>query len=52
MNQSTIVFFFLFAAYVVFITQRGELPAYLNLLFGAAPAKSTTAAPTTPLAGN
>lgn len=33
-NQSTITFFFLLAAYIVFITQRGELQQYLNLLFG------------------
>jgi hypothetical protein len=34
MSQSTIVFFFLLFAYVIYITQRGELPAYLALLYG------------------
>lgn len=32
MNQSTIIFAFLFAAFVVFITQRGELPIYLGFI--------------------
>jgi Kef-type K+ transport system membrane component KefB len=34
MRQSSVIVFFLFAAFVVFITQRGELPTYLGLLIG------------------
>jgi hypothetical protein len=33
-SQSTIVFLFMVFAYLIFITQRGELPAYLALLYG------------------
>ena len=33
MSQSSVIFFFLFAAFIVFITQKGELPTYLGLLF-------------------
>jgi hypothetical protein len=40
MQQSSVIFFFLFAAFIVFITQRGELPTYLGLLF-LSPAKAT-----------
>jgi hypothetical protein len=32
MNQSTIIFGYLFAAFLIFITQRGELPTYWGLL--------------------
>lgn len=32
MNQSTVIFGFLAAAFLVFITQRGELPVYWGLL--------------------
>lgn len=32
MNQSNIIFGFLLAAFVIFITQRGELPIYLGFL--------------------
>jgi len=35
MSQSNVIFFFLFAAFVVFITQRGELPTYLGLLLAS-----------------
>jgi hypothetical protein len=38
MRQSSVIFFFLFAAFIVFITQRGELPAYLGLLLMGPPA--------------
>jgi hypothetical protein len=34
MRQSSVIVFFLFAAFIVFITQRGELPTYLGLLIG------------------
>jgi hypothetical protein len=44
MSQSTIVFFFLVFAYLIYITQRGELPAYLALLYGGGtPAPSPAA---------
>lgn len=42
MNQSSVIFFFIFAAYFVFITVRGELPIYMGLLLASpkqAPAK-------------
>jgi hypothetical protein len=32
--QSTIVFFFILFAFLIYITQRGELGAYLTLLYG------------------
>lgn len=32
MNQSNVIFGFIFAAFVIFITQRGELPIYLGFL--------------------
>lgn len=41
MNQSNAIFFFVFAAFFVFITLRGELPKYMGFLL-ASPAKGTT----------
>lgn len=41
MNQSNVIFFFVFAAFFVFITLRGELPKYLGFLL-ASPTKGTT----------
>ena len=39
------------AAFLVFVTVRGELPAYLNVLFGPVPAAgATTQAPNTVVA--
>lgn len=32
MQQSSVIFFTLFAAFIIFITQKGELPVYLGLL--------------------
>lgn len=32
MSQSSIIAFFLLAGFIVFITVRGELPKYLNVL--------------------
>jgi len=32
MNQSTVIFGVLIFAFIVFITVRGELPAYLSVL--------------------
>lgn len=32
MNQSTIIFGYLFVAFLIFITQRGELPIYWGFL--------------------
>ena len=50
MSQSTIVFFFVLAAFLIYITQRGELPEYFALLFGggtpsAVPAGGGSASP-------
>jgi hypothetical protein len=55
-NQSTIIFGFLFAAFLVFITQRGELPIYLGFLLtspkkAVAPANINTAETKTSNAG-
>lgn len=41
MQQSSVIFFFLFAAFIVFVTQRGELPTYLGLLL-LSPASGST----------
>lgn len=49
-NQSTIVAFFLLAGFVIFVTQRGELPAYIGLLVGAG--TPAMAQPGTPAAAN
>jgi hypothetical protein len=46
-NQSTVVFFYLLAAFLIFITERGELPAYVQLLYG----KGTPAGGAAPGAG-
>ena len=32
MQQSSVIFFCIFAAFIIYITQRGELPTYLGLL--------------------
>lgn len=37
MSQSSVIFFVLFAAFVIFITQKGELPTYLGLLLLSPP---------------
>jgi hypothetical protein len=42
MNQSTIIFGYLAVAFLIFITQRGELPIYWGFLVSA---------PTTPASG-
>lgn len=42
-SQSTIVFFFLITAFLIYITQRGELPAYLALLYGGGTPSPTPA---------
>jgi hypothetical protein len=46
MPQSNAIFFFVFAAFFVFITLRGELPKYMGFLL-ASPVQ-----PTTQVAGN
>jgi hypothetical protein len=33
--QSNVIFFFVFAAFFVFITLRGELPKYMGFLFAS-----------------
>jgi hypothetical protein len=52
MSQSNFIALFLFAAFIVFITLRGELPKYLGLLIPAkgatAPAGTVTASPLAP----
>jgi hypothetical protein len=40
MRQSSVIFFFLFIAFLIFITQRGELPVYLGLLLMSPPTGS------------
>lgn len=47
MPQTNVIFAFLFAAYFVFITVRGELPIYLGFIFAspktaAVPVKADT----------
>lgn len=34
MNQSNIIFAYLLAAFIIFITMRGELPKYLGFIIG------------------
>lgn len=41
-NQSTKIFFGLFIGYLVYITIKGELPAYAALLVGTAPTTNQT----------
>jgi hypothetical protein len=43
-NQSNIIFAFLFVAFLVFITMRGELPTYLGFLFGSTGGSTTLGA--------
>lgn len=47
MQQSSVIFFYLFVAFVVYITQRGELPTYLGLLLASPPKAVPQNAPTT-----
>lgn len=51
MSQSNFVALFIFAAFIVFITLRGELRQYMGLLFGTqiASTNTTTTASTNPL---
>jgi hypothetical protein len=35
MPQSNVIFFYIFAAFVVFITLRGELPKYMGFLLAS-----------------
>lgn len=32
MRQSSVIFFYMFAAFLIFITMRGELPVYMGFL--------------------
>lgn len=41
MPQSNVIFFYLFAAFFVFITMRGELPKYMGFLLAAPKAGSS-----------
>lgn len=36
MQQSNVIFFFIFAAFFVYITIRGELPRYAGFFFASA----------------
>jgi len=47
--QSNVIFFYLFAAFFVFITMRGELRKYMGFLLSTPQASAT---PTTQVAGN
>ena len=47
MPQSSVIFFFIAAAFLVFITQRGELRTYLGFLYGTAPAPASSSTTST-----
>lgn len=34
MSQTSVVFFFLLAAFIIYVTVRGELPKYAKVFFG------------------
>jgi hypothetical protein len=34
MSQTSIIFFYLLAAFVIYVTVKGELPAYAKVFFG------------------
>lgn len=34
MSQTSIIFFYLMAAFVVYVTVKGELPQYAKVFFG------------------
>ena len=36
-NQSNVIFGYLLAAFIVFITLRGELPLYMGFILGGRP---------------
>lgn len=46
MPQSNVIFFYLFAAFFVFITMRGELPKYMGFLLASPKAAPSTSAVT------
>lgn len=48
MNHSSVIFFYLLAAFVIFITMRGELPRYLGFLLASPKAAPVQAAQTSP----
>lgn len=48
MPQSNIIFFYLLAFFVVFITARGELPVYLGFLLATPQQPNGIANPATP----
>jgi hypothetical protein len=48
LEQSSVIFAFLFAAFIVFITQRGELPIYLGFLLAPAATPNAVANPAAP----
>lgn len=50
MRQSNVIFAYLFAAFLIFITLRGELPLYMGLILGSGqstptPVPTATATP-------
>ncbi|MEB2519811.1 hypothetical protein SOP85_31020 [Pseudomonas sp. YuFO20] len=54
MNQSTIIFGYLFVAFLIFITQRGELPTYWGFLVSSpsTPSQGPTATGSGALSSN
>ena len=47
MNQSNIIAAYLFAAFVIYITMRGELRTYLGFFFGGGASPVASGSPTT-----
>lgn len=48
MPQSNVIMAFVFAAFIVFVTQRGELPVYLGFLLATPkPSAAPTPSPAT-----
>lgn len=34
MSQASVIFFYVLAGFLIYITAKGELPAYLNIVLG------------------
>lgn len=47
MSQSSTIAFFLIVGFIVFVTMKGQLPAYAAILLGNSPNNSTTPQTTT-----
>lgn len=50
MSQTSVIFAGLLIGFVVYVTLKGELPAYAAILWGSAPTSAVPAS--APLAGN